>query len=84
MLDSLEMLETTDAVIDAVGGTSAAAGLFGFDPRRVSNWRKAGRFPPETFLVLTAALRAIGKTAPSTLWSMHEPAPLAQPAGASA
>jgi len=73
MLDSLN---TTDAVIDALGGTGATATLLGdgYYPQRVSNWRKKGRFPPDTFLVMSEALRERGKVAPSSLWNMLEPA----------
>ena len=65
-------LETADQVIDALGGTTATARLLGFDPRRVSNWRKAGKFPAATFVALTEALAKVDRQAPRSLWNMRE------------
>lgn len=62
-------LTTTNAVIDALGGTKKVAILTGRPDQAVSNWRRRG-FPPETFIVLTDALNAIECIAPSELWSM--------------
>lgn len=68
---------TTGDVIDALGGTSAVAALFGVDGRVVSNWRGMKSFPPKTYFVLRDALSAIGEEAPESLWGMLQPAPQA-------
>jgi hypothetical protein len=68
-------LETSAAVIDALGGNGAVAALIGAKYRqRVSNWRKMG-FPADTFLVLTQALAEKGFEAPPSLWDMREARP---------
>lgn len=36
---------TVSDVIEALGGTSAAAKMFGVRPSAVSNWKSFGRFP---------------------------------------
>jgi hypothetical protein len=77
-------LATASEVIDALGGTSAAAALAsqgapgGFcSLPSVSNWRSSGRLPSYTFLLFTVALNARGYRAPSMLWSI---APVPDPA----
>lgn len=64
------MLNSTDEVIDALGGTSKVANLAGVIPQAVSNWRAAGSFPPDTYVLLKAALKKNGKSAPDSLWRM--------------
>jgi hypothetical protein len=39
------MINTVADLIQVLGGTTAAAKLFGVNPPNVSNWKKAGRFP---------------------------------------
>src|SRR4051794_6965420 len=70
-------LTTSSEVIDALGGTSAAATLAsrgapgGFcSLPSVSNWRSAGRIPPYTFLLFTTELIARGYRASPMLWSI--------------
>lgn len=63
-------LTTPDEVIDTLGGTGAVARLLGVDDRVVSNWRGRG-LPPETYLVLTQALRSRRRSAPPGLWRMR-------------
>jgi hypothetical protein len=70
----LEMLETTDQVIDALGGNGPVAELTLSKPNAVSNWRSFETFPPNTYVVMTKALAAIGKTAPTSMWRMKLPA----------
>ncbi len=71
-------LITTSAVIDALGGTQAAARLTGRLKSAVSNWRQTERFPPNTYLAMTAALAAKGLFAPAWLWGQEpEPRPVA-------
>ena len=68
MADS-EILESTSAVIDALGGTSAVARLTERQPTAVSNWRGT-TFPSNTYVVMQAALGRRGKAAPDRLWGM--------------
>ena len=70
----LENLETTSQVIDALGGNGPVAELTASKPNAVSNWRGFETFPPNTYVVMTKALAAIGKTAPTKLWRMKVPA----------
>lgn len=57
-------------VIDALGGTSAVADLTHRKYTAAFNWRSFNAFPPNTYIVMTGALAAIGKTAPASLWGM--------------
>lgn len=67
-------LATIDEVIKALGGPVAVLRLTGHRSRSsVSNMRAAGQFPPRTYVVMTTALTALGKTAPAHLWGMIEP-----------
>lgn len=70
-----QALTTTDEVIDALGGTIAVARLVGRRAQAVSNWRGRvrGKFPPETYVLLTEALKRQGQAAPMTLWGMDQP-----------
>ena len=74
-------LVTTSAAIDALGGTMAVARLTGRVKSAPFKWRKRGRFPPATYLMMTAALAAKGVFAPAWLWS-QEPRPPAHSAKA--
>lgn len=67
------MLKTTDAVIEALGverireltGRKSASAVF--------NWKAGGfvgKFPADTFVVLTEALEREGFTALPSLWGM--------------
>ena len=62
-------LTTADEVIDALGGTAAVAGLTGRGVTAVCNWRVEDRFPANTYLVMTKALRRERLGAPAELWS---------------
>jgi hypothetical protein len=64
------MLTTTDAVIDALGGTVAVAQLTARFPQQVSQWRRHKVFPSTTYTEMMAALARIGQTAPPALWRM--------------
>lgn len=70
---SLEILESTADVMDALGGNPAVQVITASKPSRVANWRVAKTFPSNTYVVMTEALRAIGKTAPASLWGMRQP-----------
>jgi hypothetical protein len=70
-------LTTSSEVIDAVGGTAAAAALAATASPTgicslpsVSNWRSSGRLPPYTFLVFTNELATRGFRASSMLWGI--------------
>ena len=71
----IESLTTASDVIDALDGTTAVARIAGRKPQHVTNWRASGRFPPNTYLVITEALREKGKSAPASLWGMKTAAP---------
>lgn len=70
----MEELSTTSDVMDALGGNQAVAELTESKPTAVSNWRGFKTFPSKTYVVLTEALLAKGKTAPASLWGMKMPA----------
>jgi len=71
---SLENLDTFSEVMEALGGNQGVGDLTGAKPSTLSMWRKANSFPSNTYVVITDALRAIGKTAPASLWGMKQPA----------
>jgi hypothetical protein len=66
----MESLDTTGAVIDELGGNPAVADLMSVKPKTVWHWRDTGIFPSNSYLVITDALLAKGKTAPASLWAM--------------
>ncbi|WP_213287545.1 hypothetical protein [Bradyrhizobium sp. sGM-13] len=70
----MDELSTTSEVIDALGGNAAVAKITGSTVKAVWNWRGFETFPSNTYVALTDALRAIGKTAPPSLWGMKIPA----------
>jgi len=43
---------TVSDIVDALGGTSKVARLFGVTAPAISNWRAANRFPPRTHFKL--------------------------------
>lgn len=70
----MDELLTTSDVMDALGGNLAVAELTGSKPKAVWNWRGFDTFPSNTYVAMTAALLAKGKTAPASLWGMKQPA----------
>jgi hypothetical protein len=66
----MEELSTTSTVMDALGGNVAIAEITGSKPKAVWNWRGSETFPSNTYVAMIEALRAIGKTAPASLWGM--------------
>jgi hypothetical protein len=54
------MINSVDAVIDALGGPTKTAALAGVGPSAVINWRERG-IAPDKFLIVRDALRALGK-----------------------
>jgi len=69
----MEELSTTSEVMDALGGNLAVAELTGSKPKAVWNWRGFETFPSNTYVAMTEALLAKGKTAPASLWGMKLP-----------
>ena len=66
-------LTTTEQVIYALGGTRAVADMTGRKYNAAHNWLGFDHFPPNTFLLMQAALEERGLTAPASLWKMMEP-----------
>lgn len=54
------MLTSVEAVIDALGGTAAAADLLGLGRPAISNWKFRGAIPPENFMMISEALTVRG------------------------
>lgn len=69
----MDVLKTTSEVVEALGGYLAVAEITGSKPKAVSNWPRFETFPSNTYIALTEALLAKGKTAPATLWGMKLP-----------
>lgn len=57
------MLTTVDDVVEALGGTAAAAVLTGVSAPAVSNWRERGKIAPDKFLLIREALASRGQEA---------------------
>jgi len=53
--------------IDALGGSTKVAELFGVDERVVSNWKQRG-LPPDTFAAMEPMLTALKIDAPAVMW----------------
>ena len=51
---------THNELIDALGGTFAAAKLCRINPASVSGWRKANRIPPDKLVKLAVVLESRG------------------------
>jgi hypothetical protein len=68
---SLKKLHTVADVFEALGGNGGLETITGSKPSAISMWKKAGKFPSRTYVTMIAALHAIGKTAPDTLWGMQ-------------
>jgi hypothetical protein len=73
--DSWPVLPTVDAVVEALGGTSAAAAIGNCSNQQISNAKKLGTFPPKTFLLFQAALEARSLQAPAALWRIEQVVP---------
>jgi len=66
----METLATTAEVVEALGGYLAVAEITHSKPKAASNWPRFKTFPANTYLAITEALLAKGKTAPASLWGM--------------
>lgn len=69
----LRELTTTAEVMAALGGIAPVAALTGRKYGAAFNWKGFPKFPADTFVVMQAALRAAGYSAPDSLWGMVEP-----------
>jgi len=67
----MDDLKTVAEVFKALGENPGVAELTGAKASTLSMWRAAGSFPSNTYVVLTDALRAVGKSAPDSLWKMR-------------
>jgi hypothetical protein len=54
------MLRSVDDIVDALGGTGAAAELVGLGRSAISNWRARGTIPAENFLTVASELEKRG------------------------
>ena len=63
-------ITTTTAVVKELGGIAEVARLTGRSYNAAANWVGFDTFPPDTFVVMTDALRAKGMAAPASLWRM--------------
>ncbi len=70
MIRRLKYLETASEVIDALGGTDAAAKIAGVQMPAISNARARNKLPSATFLIFSDALAAVGKRARPALWGI--------------
>lgn len=68
-----DVLHTTSEVMDALGGNLAVAEITGRNAKAVWNWRGFDTFPSNTYVAMTEALLAKGKSAPAALWGMKIP-----------
>ena len=76
------MLTTVDEVIEALGGTKAAADAVRVLPSAISNWKARGSIPSDKYFAISASLRDRGEREPSpAVFGFAEPAP---PAGEAA
>lgn len=69
---TLQTVTTFSEVMAVLGGNQGVGELTGAKPSTLSMWRKAEAFPSNTYVVITEALRAVGKTAPASLWGMKQ------------
>lgn len=68
----MKQLESAREVISALGGNDAVEAMTGRDYKTVCGWGVKDRFPPETYVLMTAELAAYGFTAPPSLWRQIE------------
>lgn len=54
------MLNSVDAVIEALGGPTKTAAVAAVGASAVVNWRTRGEIPPDRFLLIRDALAALG------------------------
>lgn len=64
---------STRQIMDALGGTREVARITSRKVSAASMWRSLGKFPPNTYLVLKAAMDAKGIAVDPTLFGMRQP-----------
>ncbi len=70
----MNMLCTIDEVFEALGGPDAARSITGVKSQSAPfNWKERGRIPTEHFLVISGALKAVGKEADPGLFGFTQP-----------
>ena len=62
-------LTTVNEVIEALGGTKAAASLLSISPSAVSVWRVNNKLPAHTFTVISQELLSKMLSADFSLWN---------------
>jgi hypothetical protein len=67
----MTMLRTPGEVIAALGGATKTGLVTKNSPSAVCNWRERKRIPPEYFVVVCQALKAIGKKASYEVFGMR-------------
>lgn len=72
--------QQVDEIILALGGNNNLASILGVVPSAISNWRRSGRFPSNTYFEMTAQLRnnriiELSSEAPFYLWGMRRGQP---------
>jgi hypothetical protein len=67
-----DALTTSDQVIDALGGTAEAGRIVGQSIATVCNWRARKRIPPEHFLIVSKALKTIGRAVSPEVFGMTD------------
>lgn len=70
----LEIVETVEQVVTALGGPAKAATAANVGPSAVSNWMARGRIPSSRFFVVTEALKRKGKKASPSVFGFVEAA----------
>jgi len=68
-MEQVKILSTVGDVINKLGGPKAVAGLFSCHVNALRHWRIKNKFPPHTFLKLSAELSARDLVASESLWS---------------
>lgn len=68
------VLNSTAAVIKALGGPDVVAALTGATTKLVSGWKTSNIFPAHYFFVMTVALHSKRLTANPELWRQVMPA----------
>ena len=68
----MRVLKTTPKIFEELGGISAVAELTDSAYTAAHNWKAWNKFPPRTYVLILAALKRRGATAPPSLWGMME------------